>query len=180
APTRTTNRWVIVGLLLLSVCINYIDRGSLSVAAPILSKDFSLSASQLGYLLSAFFWSYTVCQLVTGLLADRYDVKWVYAGGFLVWSMAMAATGLVNSFAALFAARLVLGIGESVFLPSVSKIMVGLFPAERRGLPNAMVDVGTKIGPALSTLLGGLMIGRYGWRALFISVGLASLLWLLQ
>src|SRR5256885_3410382 len=90
----------------------------------------------------------------------------------------MAATGLANSFAALFAARLVLGIGESVFLPSVSKIVVRLFPAERRGLPNALVDVGTKIGPGLSTLLGGLLIGRYGWRALFIGVGLASLLWL--
>ncbi|PYJ57376.1 MAG: MFS transporter [Verrucomicrobia bacterium] len=106
-------------------------------------------------------------------------MKWVYAIGFLVWSLAMAATGLANSFAALFAARLVLGIGESVFLPSVSKIVVRHFPAERRGLPNALVDVGTKIGPALSTLLGGLMIGRYGWRALFIGVGLASLLWLL-
>ena len=82
---------MIVGLLLLSVCINYVDRGSLSVAAPILSKEFSLSSRELGYLLSAFFWSYTVCQLVTGLLVDRYDVKWVYAAGFVLWSLAMAA-----------------------------------------------------------------------------------------
>src|SRR5438093_3988931 len=172
-------RWGIVCLLLLSVCINYIDRGSLSVAAPILSKEFSLSPSKLGYLLSAFFWSYTGFQLVVGWLVDRHDVKWVYACGFLLWSLAMASTGLANTFAGLLAARLCLGIGESVFLPSVSKIVVRLFPAERRGLPNALVDVGTKIGPALSTLLGGLMIGRYGWRALFIGVGLASLLWLL-
>src|SRR5205814_4275374 len=109
-------RWGIVCLLLLSVCINYVDRGSLSVAAPILSREFSLSPRGLGYLLSAFFWSYTVCQLVTGLLVDRYDVKWVYAGGFLLWSLGMAATGLVNGFTALFVARLLLGIGESVFL----------------------------------------------------------------
>src|SRR5438874_1855832 len=120
-------RWGIVCLLLLSVCINYIDRGSLSVAAPILSDEFSLSPRKLGYLLSAFFWSYTAFQLVVGWLVDRYDVKWVYAGGFLVWSLAMAATGLANSFAALFAARLVLGIGESVFLPSVSSIVVWIF-----------------------------------------------------
>src|SRR5438067_10063994 len=112
-------RWGIVCLLLVSVCINYVDRGSLSVAAPILSDEFSLSPRRLGYLLSAFFWSYTVLQLVVGWLVDRYDVKWVYAGGFLLWSLAMAATGLANSFAALFAARLVLGICESVFLPSV-------------------------------------------------------------
>jgi len=176
---RATNQWVIVGLLLLSVCINYIDRGSLSVAAPILSKEFSLSPRQLGYLLSAFFWSYTLCQLVVGSLVDRYDVKWIYATGFLLWSLAMAVTGLVNSFTALFAARLLLGIGESVFLPSVSKIVVRLFPAERRGLPNALVDVGTKVGPGLAILIGGLLLNHYGWRVLFICVGLASLVWLL-
>src|SRR5438034_8197508 len=95
--TNNTARWGIVGLLWLSVCINYIDRGSLSVAAPILSEEFSLSPRKLGYLLSAFFWSYTVLQLVVGWLVDRCDVKSVYAVGFLVWSVAMAATGLANS-----------------------------------------------------------------------------------
>src|SRR5207247_3529533 len=95
------------------------------------------------------------------------------------WSIVMAVAGFAASFTVLLFARLALGIGECVFLPSASRIVVRLFPAERRGLPNALVDVGTKIGPGLSTLLGGLMIGRYGWRALFIGVGLASLLWLL-
>ena len=177
--SHNTARWGIVGLLLLSVCINYVDRGSLSVAAPILSEEFSLSPSKLGYLLSAFFWSYTAFQLVVGLLVDRHDVKWVYAGGFIVWSLAMASTGLATSFAGLLAARLCLGIGESVFLPSVSRIVVRLFPPERRGLPNALVDVGTKVGPALSIYLGGMLLQDYGWRALFIGVGLGSLLWLL-
>jgi MFS family permease len=172
-------RWVIVGLLLTSVFINYIDRGSLSVAAPVLSEEFALSPRKLGYLLSAFFWSYTLFQLVVGWLVDRYEVKWVYAGGFLLWSLAMASTGLANSFAALFAARLCLGIGESVFLPSVSRIVVRLFPAEQRGLPNALIDVGTKAGPALSIYLGGMLLADYGWRTLFMGVGLISLLWLL-
>src|SRR5262245_26803978 len=177
SPGRS--RWSIVVLLLLSVCINYVDRGSLSVVAPILSKEFSLSPSELGYLLSAFFWSYTVFQLLVGWLVDRHDVKWVYGCGFLVWSLAMASTGLANSFAALLAARLCLGIGESVFLPSVSKIVVRLFPPAQRGLPNALVDVGTKVGPALSLFLGGLLLQHYGWRILFIGVGLGSLLWLI-
>src|SRR6266496_5935883 len=90
----------------------------------------------------------------------------------------MASTGLANSFAALFSARLVLGMGESVFLPSVSKIVVRLFPAERRGLPNALIDVGTKVGPALSIYIGGMLLKDFGWRALFIGIGLSSLLWL--
>src|SRR2546425_431643 len=88
--SHNTARWGIVGLLLVSVCINYVDRGSLSVAAPILSEEFSLSPSKLGYLLSAFFWSYTAFQLVVGWLVDRHDVKWVYACGFLVWSLPWA------------------------------------------------------------------------------------------
>jgi MFS family permease len=176
---KKDNRWLIVTLLLLSVCINYIDRGSLSVAAPVLKKEFSLSPERLGYLLSAFFWSYTVCQLFVGWLVDRYNVKWIYATGFLIWSLAMAGTGLVNGFAAFFVARLFLGIGESVFLPSASRIMVRLFQPAERGLPNALVDVGTKVGPALSILIGGFVLTRYGWRAMFVWVGLASLLWLL-
>src|SRR5881392_4072733 len=164
ARSHNTPRWGIIVLLLSSVCINYIDRGSLSVAAPILSEEFSLSPSKLGYLLSAFFWSYTLFQLVVGWLVDRHEVKWVYAGGFLVWSLAMASTGLATSFAGLLAARLWLGVGESVFLPSVSRIVVGLFPPERRGLPNALVDVGTKIGPGLSIYVGGMLLRHYGWR----------------
>src|SRR6266496_3067174 len=176
--SHNTARWGIVGLLLASVCINYVDRGSLSVAAPVLSKEFSLTDPQLGYLLSAFFWSYTAFQLVVGWLVDRHDVKWVYACGFMVWSLAMASTGLANSFAGLLAARLCLGIGESVFLPSVSKIVVRLFPPARRGLPNALVDVGTKVGPALSIYLGGMLLQDYGWRTLFIGIGSGSLLWL--
>jgi len=91
----------------------------------------------------------------------------------------MAGTGLVHGFAALFAARLFLGIGESVFLPSASRIVVRLFAAERRGLPNALVDVGTKVGPALSILIGGLVVKNFGWRVLFVVIGLGSLVWLL-
>lgn len=176
--STSTARWGIVVLLLLSVGINYIDRGSLSVAAPVLTKEFSLSAEQTGLLLSAFFWSYAVFQLVSGWLVDRYDVKWVYAAGFLVWSLAMAGTGLVTSFAGLFAARLVLGIGESVGFPAISQVVVRHFPPEARGLPNAFIDVGTKVGPALSTLVGGLFVDRFGWRALFLAMGVGALIWL--
>src|SRR5205085_918707 len=94
-------------------------------------------------LLSAFFWSYTLCQLVVGSLVDRYNVKWVYAAGFFLWSLAMASTGLVANFAGLFAARLTLGIGESVFLPSVSKIMVARFPVEQSA----------RVGPGMFEIL---------------------------
>jgi MFS family permease len=165
-------------LLTVSVAINYLDRGALSVAAPLIIRDLHLSPAQMGLLFSAFFWSYSVFQLLAGWLVDRFSIKWIYAAGYLIWSLATAAVGLVNGLSALLAARLLLGIGESVAYPASSKIIVRYFPEERRGLANALVDAGAKLGPGMSTLLGGLTVATYGWRAMFLFAGLASLLWL--
>lgn len=174
----TPRAGLVLTLLVFSIAINYVDRGALSVAAPLIARDLNLSPTELGLLFSAFFWSYAVFQLVAGWLVDRFPVKWVYAGGYAMWSLATAAVAVAGSLPALIAARLLLGIGESVAYPACSKILVRAFPEERRGFANAWVDAGSKIGPGLSTLLGGLAVARFGWRALFLAVGLGSLLWL--
>ena len=150
----------LLALLVVSVVINYLDRGALSVAAPRISRELSLSPTQMGVLFSAFFWSYATFQLVAGWLVDRYPLRWVYAGAFLIWSLATAAVGMVESLGALLGARLLLGVGESVAYPASSKILVRCFPEGRRGLANALVDAGSKVGPGLSTLLGGLAVER--------------------
>ncbi|HZO52282.1 MAG TPA: MFS transporter [Bryobacteraceae bacterium] len=177
AALRHVN-WILA-LLVLSLCINYIDRGVLSVSAPLISKDLSLSPTQMGWLFSTFFWSYAAFQIVSGWLVDRFAVKWVYAGGFLIWSLSTAAVGLIYSFPVLLVARFVLGVGESVAYPACSRILVENFPESRRGFANALVDAGTKVGPGLSTLVGGLLINMYGWRAVFLILGFGSLVWLL-
>jgi len=107
-------------LVLLAFCllINYIDRGNLSIAAPLLKDEFGISASQLGILLAAFFWTYTAMQFVSGWLVDRFDVNWVIAAGYLLWSLATVTTGIVSGFTTLLAMRLLLGIGESVGTPT--------------------------------------------------------------
>jgi MFS family permease len=166
-------------LLVLSVAINYFDRGVLSVSAPLLRRELSLSPTQMGLLFSAFFWSYSVFQLASGWLVDRYDVKRVFAAGFLLWSLATAAVGWITGFGWLLCARVILGIGESVAYPAYSRILARDFPEHRRGLANSLVDAGSKVGPALSTLAGGLLVDRFGWRALFLGIGLGSLLWLI-
>jgi MFS transporter, ACS family, D-galactonate transporter len=130
-------------------------------------------------LLSSFFWTYAGLQFLGGWLVDRYNVSLVYGLGYLVWSTATLLTGAANGFAMLLALRLLLGVGESVAYPAYSKILAGSFVEHQRGLANALVDVGTKAGPALGTLLGGLFMARFGWRAFFLGVGLLSLLWLL-
>jgi sugar phosphate permease len=92
--------WGVLSLLVVSVSINYIDRGNLSIAAPLLKDELGISAGRLGLLLSAFFWTYALLQVVSGWLADRLDVNWIMAAGFVLWSGATAATGLVRGFAA--------------------------------------------------------------------------------
>ena len=109
-------------------------------------------------LFSAFFWTYALMQLllISGWLVDRFNVCWILAGGFFLWSGATAATGAAHAFAMVFGLRLVLGIGESIAYPSYSRLLANYFPEQRRGIANALIDAGTKLGPALGTLLGGL------------------------
>jgi ACS family D-galactonate transporter-like MFS transporter len=165
-------------LLGISVFINYIDRGNLSIAAPMLKDELRISATQLGILLSAFFWTYACLQPIAGWLVDRLNVNWVFAGGFFLWSGATAATGLVRTFSMLFALRLLLGIGESVAYPSYSKIIALNFPEEHRGLANSVISAGLLLGPGIGMLLGGTLMGMFGWRPFFLVLGLVSLLWL--
>jgi MFS family permease len=170
--------WVVLILLFFSIFINYIDRGNLSIAAPMLKDELNLSPSQLGLLLSCFFWTYAPFQVVAGWAVDRFNVNWVIAGGFFLWSAATAATGLAHGFAALLGLRLVLGVGESVAYPSYSKLLARYFPEHRRGFANALIDAGNKCGPAAGTLVGGYLMAQYGWRAFFVVLGMASLIWL--
>ncbi len=170
--------WGVLALLVISVAINYIDRGNLSIAAPLLKEELGISPARLGLLLSSFFWTYSTFQIVSGWLVDRFDVNRIIAAGFLLWSAATAATGWIHSFETLVVFRLVLGIGESVAYPCYSKILAGHFPEHHRGFANALIDAGTKCGPALGTLAGGLLMARFGWRPFFVVLGLGSLVWL--
>src|SRR5580704_8796597 len=169
----------VVALLAVSVFINYIDRGSLSIAAPALKDELRLSPSQLGILLSSFFWTYAGFQILSGWLVDRCNVNWVLAAGFFVWSAATAATSIAHSFAMLLALRLLLGAGESVAFPSYSKILAKHCPEVLRGRANALVASGIASGPAFGIFFGAMLMARYGWRPFFIGLGLLSLLWLI-
>jgi ACS family D-galactonate transporter-like MFS transporter len=179
SDTRNAGMNRVLFLLGLSVFINYIDRSNLSIAAPMLKDELQLSASQLGVLLSAFFWTYGCFQIPAGWLVDRFDVKWVFAAGFFVWSTATAVTGLLHGFAALLVVRVVLGVGESVAFPSYSKIVGTHFVEGRRGFANSVIMAGLSLGPAIGVLVGGAVVGRFGWRPFFVTLGLVSLLWLI-
>jgi MFS family permease len=182
APHRagmSRKEWVVVGLLVFSVLINYVDRSNLSLAMPLLERQFAFSSLRAGELLSAFFWTYALVQFfgIAGWLTDRYSAGWVLMGGYLLWSLAMACLGLAPSYAALFALQLVLGMGESVAYPCYSRIFAAM-PQEHRGRANAFIDAGTKLGPAAGAFLGGVILVHYGWRMLFLVFGIGALIWI--
>jgi MFS transporter, ACS family, D-galactonate transporter len=170
--------WVLLTLLVVSIFINYIDRSNLSVAAPDLRRELSLSPADTGLLLSGFFWTYALLQIPAGWLVDRYNVYWVYGLGFLLWSLATALTGFTTTFGMLFGLRLALGAGESIAYPAYSRIIACDFPQRHRGLANALIDAGSKAGPAVGTMLGFWVVGHVGWRALFFLLGFGALLWI--
>lgn len=169
---------VVLFLLGLSVLINYIDRSNLSIAASLIKDELGISPLQLGTLLSAFFWPYALMQIPVGWLVDRFDVRWVFALGFFVWSVATATTGVLHGFVALLIIRVVLGLGESVAFPSYSKILGSHFKEQRRGFANAVLMSGLALGPAVGVLVGGSAVARFGWRPFFVALGVAGFLWL--
>jgi MFS family permease len=169
----------VVALLALAMFINYVDRGNLATAAPLIKDQLRLSNTQMGLLLSAFFWTYTPGQILSGWLAERLNAYRTLALGLAVWSLATAASSLAQGFVALFALRLALGLGESASFPCSSKLLAQHLPSHRLGWANGMIGVGLALGPAFGTYAGGLLMASLGWRPVFLLFGLASILWLL-
>jgi MFS family permease len=167
----------LVALLTLAMFINYVDRGSLSVVAPLLKDKLAINNAEMGLLLSAFFWSYAFSQPFAGTLVHRFDVRLMLAAGVALWAAATMFSGLANSFAVLFGLRLLLGIGESVIYPANARILACI-PAHLRGRANGFIASGMMLGPSVGTLAGGLVLATWGWRAVFLGLGALSLLWL--
>jgi len=168
----------VVLMLGLAVLLNYVDRGSLATAAPLLQDELSLSNSRMGLLLSAFFWVYAPAQLLGGWLVHRFHVRAVLAAGVLLWAVATIMTGLAGGFATILVLRLMLGLGECVTFPSWQMILTRQTVEHERGRANGFIGSGQGIGPMLGTLFGGLTMAHFGWRAMFISLGTITLLWL--
>ena len=173
-----SHRWWVVFLLFVASLINYLDRATVSMALPLLSRELSLGPETKGLLLSAFFWSYAAMQIPIGWCADRFNLRWFYAALFTLWSLAQGLTGLATGLGTMIACRVALGVGESIYLPGGTKIVSLLFSHEERGLPSGLFDCGTRTGLVVGGLLLPWLLVHYGWRRTFLLVGLSALIWL--
>ena len=178
ASTSNVTR-ALVMLLGAAVFLNYVDRGAIAVAAPLMKGELGLSATEFGTAVSAFFWIYAPVQFFVGWLCDRFSVYRMLALGVAIWAASTLLMGFVGGFLSLLVLRIMLGVGESIIFPGSSKVIARHIPPEQRGMANAWCAVGLSLGPAAGTLAGGLILASYGWRAIFIAFGLLTLLWLL-
>ena len=174
-------RWSLVCLLCLGIVIAYIDRTNLSVS--LASADFKalfhLTDKDRGLLGSAFFWSYAILQIPAGAVADRFGVKFPLAIGLACWCAASAATAGATLFWQLIAMRVILGVFESVITPGAMRWIRYNIEEERRGLAMGIFMSGSKYGPAVGAPLAALLLSHYGWRPMFLILGLGGLLWLI-
>ena len=173
--------WAIVVLLMVACMISYFDRINLSFALldGDFKKAFQFSSSERGLLNSAFFWTYAALQIPAGWVVDRYGSKYPMLFSFVVWSALTAVTASITGFSSLFLIRLLLGVGEAAVQPAAMRWVRVNFPEKHRGLAIGIFMSGTKFGPALGATVAAWLIDAAGWRAMFVLLGLVSMLWII-
>ena len=170
--TTTTNmttripgrRWIIGVLLGVGILINYFDRINISVAAPQLQKEFGLTPVEMGFLFSAFFWSYSLLQVPGGMVLDRFGVTRVGRWGAFLWSVASAITAISSGFGAIFGSRILLGIAEAPAFPASQKATGYWFPRQERSRSTAIFDSAAKFSNVIGVPLVAIVIVTFGWR----------------
>ncbi|CAA2160695.1 putative glucarate transporter [Methylobacterium brachiatum] len=188
AARRTRVRLLIVVMLFAATTINYADRATISIAGPDMAKELGLTPVQMGYVFSAFAWSYVLAQIPGGWLLDRYSVKWVYAAAVALWSGFTLVQGAVGFFTGLtavvmlFALRLAVGLTEAPVFPANARIVASWFPTRERGMASAFFNSAQYFATVLFTPLMAWIVHNFGWHHVFTSMGLLgiafALVWL--
>jgi len=173
----TRVRWTILAILFLITTINYADRATISIAGPELKKVLGLSSVQMGYVFSAFAWSYVLAQLPGGWLLDRFGSKITYFFSIFFWSLFTIAMGWVGfltgatAVTALFCLRLLVGAAEAPSFPGNSRITSAWFPTRERGTAAAIFNSAQYFATVLFAPLMGWLVHSFGWQSVFYVMG---------
>jgi ACS family hexuronate transporter-like MFS transporter len=172
-------RWYICFFVFFATVLNYMNRQTLSIVAPLIQKDFHLDNAQLGALFSAFYVTYGIAVALIGELIDRMSIRIAFAVAVAWWSLVTAFTGLAQSFWQLFGFRLALGVGEAANWPVTARLVSMYLAPKERTLANSIYMGGGSLGLAI---IGPLLIWLslwFGWRGGFAVIGALSFVWLI-
>ena len=174
-PSRV--RYSILAAVFVTVVINYMDRTNISVGGALLSRELKLDSVQMGYVFSAFGWTYATLQIPGGVLADRYGIRFLYAGILILWSVATIALGFALGFVTIILLRVLIGAFEAPSYPMNNRIVTKWFPDNERAGAIATYTSGQFIGLAFLTPALTAIQLVMGWRGMFIITGAVGVLW---
>lgn len=176
AETASTVRWRIFGIIFVLVVINLIDRVTIAIAMPTISKEFALEPAMQGLVLSAFFWSYAVLQIPGGWLIDRLGPRALITGATLGWGFFQAIAGMATGGVSLLISRIGLGAAEAPLFPAGAKLNSSWLSPRERGRGAVLVDSGAPLGAALGgAIIAWLILTLGSWRSAFVVAGAATM-----
>jgi sugar phosphate permease len=169
--TVSKQKYIILGILFFTWIVNYLDKLSMNVAIIPIAEEFHLNETQAGLVISVFFMSYAVMQLVGGFLSDKYGARSMILISVVLWSIFTIMTGFAWSFISLIAIRLLFGIGEGSFPAASSLAIADNFPKAERGRAKSTLTAATTVGSMISAIVAAALIMSIGWRNLFFIFG---------
>ena len=170
-------RWYILGVICLMYLITYLDRVNISTAAPEIRKEFGFDAVTMGWIFSAFGWSYALFQVPGGWLSDRFGARSVLAGIVTYWSAMTAATAAATGAVSFFVMRFLFGIGEAGAFPGATRAMQLWYTREERGFVQGITHSASRLGAAIAPPIVVLIMTTLGWRSVFYICGAIGIVW---
>ena len=170
-------RWYVLLLISVMYLITYLDRVNISTAAPAISQEFGFDKITMGFIFSAFAWSYALFQVPGGWLSDRFGARGVLAGIVAYWSIMTAATAAAFSATSFIAVRFLFGVGEAGAFPGATRAMQLWYPRSERGLVQGVTHSASRFGAAIAPPIVVLIMSQFGWRPVFYICGAVGLIW---
>jgi len=172
-------RWLILALLFIATCINYLDRQIIGLLKPYLEKEFSWSETDFSHIVMAFTAAYALGLLVMGGMIDKLGTKIGYSVSVIVWSTAAMFHAIAKSVFGFSVARVFLGLGEAGHFPAAVKTVAEWFPKKERALATGIFNAGTSVGVVIALLLTPYIFAHYGWQNVFWITGSLGFVWLI-
>ncbi len=172
--TSTNIRWIVMFLVFLITTVSYLDRTNLSVAAPVISKEFQFTPGQLGVILSAFSWGYAAAQIPAGIVANRILPRRTYLYSMLLWCVLLILTTTATTYGMWIAYRVPFGIAEAITWPAASVLLARWFPRVEYSQAMSLQNLGLVVGAAISSPIVAFIMVRWNWETAFILTGLVA------